>query len=117
MKVKKELVKSNIQLDMFSVNQLNNIKYEIMLNVFSHEEESEEGKIYVYNGSHLTCDVKKRDEAIVALIRLKYDVNQEFSLLNRGILNKNDVDYIAYRDFVLLCKAKVDEYFSDFKNK
>lgn len=33
-------------------------------------------------------------------IRTAYDVDEEFKLLNLGIANKNDPDYLAYREYI-----------------
>jgi len=47
-----------------------------------------------------------RKQIIDALIRAKYDVNDEFGLL---ALPYADPEYVAYRDFIADCKTIADE--------
>ena len=40
---------------------------------------------------------------VVAKIREKYDVNEEFKMINLGITNPKNEDYLAYRTYVQEC--------------
>lgn len=40
---------------------------------------------------------------VVAKIREKYDINEEFKMINLGIANPEDEQYIAYRNYVQEC--------------
>ena len=40
---------------------------------------------------------------IVAKIREKYDVNEEFKMINLGIIDSNNKEYMAYREYVQEC--------------
>ena len=40
---------------------------------------------------------------VVAKIREKYDVNEEFKLINLGIIDSNNEEYVAYREYVQEC--------------
>lgn len=43
---------------------------------------------------------------VVELIRAKYSINDEYALINKGIADASDADYVAYRAYVAECKAK-----------
>ena len=40
---------------------------------------------------------------VVQKIREKYDINEEFKMINLGISNPNDENYVAYRTYVHEC--------------
>lgn len=42
---------------------------------------------------------------VVAKIREKYDINEEFKIINLGITDATNSDYIAYREYVAECIA------------
>ena len=46
---------------------------------------------------------------VVDKIREKYDVNEEFKMINLGISDPENTKYIAYRDYVNECIAYGDE--------
>jgi len=46
---------------------------------------------------------------VIELIRQKYSVNDEYAVLNKGIADATDSDYVAYRAYVAECKAKAKE--------
>ena len=45
-------------------------------------------------------------QRVVELIRQKYSVNDEYDVLNKGIADASDADYVAYRAYVAECKVK-----------
>jgi len=50
-------------------------------------------------------------ESVPLLIRLKYSQSDEMDLINAGIADKNDSEYISYRLFVEKCKAFAKEQY------
>ena len=74
----------------------------------------EDEQVAVYNSdmTHLTVRINSRDEMISALIRLRYTQDAEFALINKGILNAQDPEYISYRSYVDLCKDQSNTYYS-----
>lgn len=46
---------------------------------------------------------------IVDKIRIKYNVNEELKLINLGILNPQNTDYVSYRNYVSECILWGDE--------
>lgn len=69
-------------------------------------------QVTVYNSdtTHITSHINSRDEMISALIRLRYTQDAEFALINKGIENSMNVEYVAYRDYVTLCKSQANVY-------
>ena len=72
-------------------------------------------QVTVYNSdmTHITSHINSRDEMISALIRLRYTQDAEFALINKGIQNAEDVEYVAYRDYVNLCKQQANTHYKD----
>jgi len=75
--------------------------------------------IEIENKIYQKWEYVKQDEPnikyfIVMKIQEKYDINDESALINKGIQNSNDPDYIEYRNFVNDCKdfagKKMNEY-------
>lgn len=67
--------------------------------------------VYEENRVTFTAYTKlKYDDIVVRLIREKYSQNEEFSLINKGIVNSLDEEYVAYRDFVSNCKYVAQEF-------
>ena len=73
----------------------------------------EDEQVAVYNSdmTHLTVRINSHDEMISALIRLRYTQDDEFALINKGILNAQDDKYIKYRQYVELCKSQSNIYY------
>ena len=42
---------------------------------------------------------------VVAKIRERYDINEEFKMINLGITDAENADYLAYRNYVSECIA------------
>ncbi|MEW5817700.1 MAG: hypothetical protein AB1798_20185, partial [Spirochaetota bacterium] len=59
-------------------------------------------KKIVYNPQMLTTEEKERERKkyVVAKIRELYSVDEEIKLINRGIMDSRDQDYIIYREKV-----------------
>ena len=72
-------------------------------------------QVTVYNSDmvHITTRINSRDEMISALIRLRYTQDAEFALINKGIQDSTNVEYVAYRNYVTICKAQADIYYEE----
>jgi hypothetical protein len=72
----------------------------------------EDEQVAVYNSdmTHLTVRINSRDEMISALIRLRYTQDAEFALINKGIANSTNTEYITYRAYVETCKTQANTY-------
>lgn len=53
---------------------------------------------------------KEADQAVISKIREIYDVNEEFKIINLGVLDKNNKEYVAYRLKVEGFKAQADSF-------
>ena len=51
------------------------------------------------------------NQMVVSKIREKYDINEEFKMINLGISDPTNKDYIAYREYVTSCIAWGDDLF------
>jgi hypothetical protein len=103
---------SNIQPDALVVNALGGNKYEIIKNDNIEQITNEENDtLYQYDQVLHSVNIKTRDQAIIAFIRLKYTQDDEFTLTNKGIANNQDAEYIEYRNYVNWCKEQADVYF------
>lgn len=47
---------------------------------------------------------EKIDSQVVEKIRERYDINEEFKMINIGIANQEDSEYVAYRQYVEECR-------------
>jgi len=116
MKLEKSNCESNMIPDDLLVKNLGGGVYEIVNNenvqVFEKSNEGVVEQFYKSDKTILTTTIKNKGDAIVALIRLKYSQDDEYSLLNKGIANSENVEYLEYRDYVALCKEQVAVYFT-----
>lgn len=94
-----------------SYRQLSGDLYEVELNenITQTERQHEDTTETIYISDRYASVVKVNTNAdlIVALIRLKYSQNDEYALINKGIENTQNVEYIAYREFVSECKGVI----------
>jgi len=94
---------STVRPEQFKINDLGK-KKEIKLCENITEVVNEDGEIlYEYDMELQT--ISKDTNLIGALIHLKYLYDDELALLNKGLLDNQNVDYIAYRNYVLQVKA------------
>ena len=61
------------------------------------------GKILDPNAAPTLPTHEEINKMIVDKIREKYDVNEEFKMINLGISNPTNEHYIAYREYVQEC--------------
>lgn len=116
MKLEKSYCESNIIPNDLEVKHLGGNLYEIVKNdnikTTDKEHEGITETFYQCDKVILQKEIKTRDEAIIAFIRLKYSQDDEFALTNKGIADNQDAEYIAYRNYVSWCKEQVGVYFS-----
>jgi len=103
---------TTIQPIRLSYRKLSGNVYEVELNenIVPSEQTNEDITETIYTSDRYSniITVNSNDDIIVGLIRLKYSINDEYALLNKGIANNQDVEYIAYRDYVTECKNIVE---------
>ena len=99
---------STVRPEQFTINDLGK-KKEIKLCENIVEIINEDGEtLYEYDMELQT--ISKDTNLIGALIHLKYTYDDELALLNKGLLDNQNIDYIAYRNYVLQVKAyKINE--------
>lgn len=98
---------STFKPNKFKINDLGRFK-EVILCEDIIETQNEEGDtLYEYDMTMATTQSQTRDDLIADLIHLKYTYDQEIALLNKGLQDVNNIEYIAYRDYVNECKNVV----------
>ena len=102
---------SNVKPIEFILNDLGK-KKEIVLCENITEFTNDDGLFYEYDMTLVTAVINNRDDLIVALVRCKYSIDDEFAVLNKGIANSQDTEYLVYRDYVAWCKEQASVYFS-----
>jgi hypothetical protein len=76
-------------------------------------QDGEEVTVYESELTHITASITHRHEMVSALIRLRYTQDAEFAVINKGIANTQDEEYLAYRSYVELCKEQSNTYYSN----
>jgi len=116
MLLEKSHCESNIFPNDLEVKNLGGSIYYIVKNdnveVFEKSQDGVIETFYNCDKTILRGDMRCRAEAIVAFIRLRYSQNDEFALTNKGIANNQDINYIAYREYVAWCKEQAAVYFN-----
>jgi hypothetical protein len=97
----------------FQVRNFGNSCFEIMQNKNVVREESGERVIYKAETTLQTAIITTKSEGVVALIRMVYSQDDEFALINKGISDPLNNDYIRYREYVNWCKEQANIYFSE----
>lgn len=107
--MKNETTQQPIRL---SYRQLSGDLYEVELNENITQTERQHNDItetiYISDRYASVVKVNTNADLIVGLIRLKYSQNDEYALINKGIENSQDIEYIAYRKFVSECKGVIN---------
>lgn len=107
---------SNTKPEDFSIRSLGGEVYELIShsNVETANVSDGEGNQTTMHNSDMIImrvELKSRSEAIVSLIRLKYSQDDEYALINKGIEDKNNQEYLDYRAYVSWCKVKSTDIF------
>lgn len=98
---------STVRPNKFKIKDLGKVK-EVILCENITETQNEDGDIiYEYDMSMKTVQSQTRDDLIADLVHLKYTYDQEITLLNKGLQDVNNIEYIAYRNYVSECKNVV----------
>ena len=98
---------STIKPNKFKINDLGRFK-EVILCENIIETQNEDGDtLYEYDMSMATTQSQTRDDLIADFVHLKYTYDQEIALLNKGLQDINNIEYVAYRDYVFECKNAV----------
>ena len=93
---------STIRPEQFTINDLGKNR-EVKLCYNIEQTSNEEGDIiFVYDMELHT--VSRDVNSISALVNLRYSPDDEIALLNKGITDSADTEYVAYRDYVLEIK-------------
>jgi len=115
MLLEKSYCESNIVPEDLIVNKLGGNLVEITKNdnvvPFAKEHEGQEETFYKCDKVILRQNISNKNDAIVAFIRLKYSQDDEFSLINKGVQDSTDLEYMAYREYVAWCKEQASVYF------
>ena len=84
-------------------------------NIVSKQIERDNETVTVYTSDlvHITSKVDTRDDMIVSLIRLRYTQDAEFAVINKGITNNLDSNYVVYRSYVDMCKEQSTIYYEN----
>ena len=114
MKIKNQSTSSPIEMQ---VRHLSGNLYEFIghQNIVQEVIERDDEQVTVYNSdmTHLTERINSRDDMIVALIRLRYTQDAEFALINKGIADSTNVEYVVYRAYVETCKTHASIYYEE----
>lgn len=95
---------STVRPNKFKINDLGRFK-EVILCENIIETQNEDGDtLYEYDMFMATTQSQMRDDLIADLIHLKYTYDHEIALLNKGLQNAQDIEYLAYRQYVSECK-------------
>lgn len=78
-----------------------------------HGQENNDKQVteYQYTLYSAVKIVSGYEEAVEALIELKYSHGDEISLMRKGMANHDDAEYVSYIEYVGLCKECAREYF------
>ena len=66
--------------------------------------------------SYTRYNMSKYNEIVEGLINDRYSIKEEICLTNKGIKDDNNVEYVAYRNYVDECKAKAKAYIEERDN-
>lgn len=102
---------STVRPKHFKINDLGNKKELILCENINQITNELGDTLYEYDMSMLTTKSQSRNDLIADMVRLKYTQDDEYALINKGIADNQDAEYVAYRDYVNWCKEQADVYF------
>lgn len=108
MKVEKNLATFTVEEpEVLTIDEIGKDLFEIKLhdNIVLIEEEKYQSDLTI-----ITCKCANLNDLKGAMVKLKYNQNEEYAVINRGILSVNDAEYVEYRNFVDTCKSKANEF-------
>lgn len=77
-----------------------------IINMNEREVHKEDTVFYEYDTASFPVDTP-RGQKIALCIRSVYSVDDEYKMINLGIQNKDDKEYISYRTFVQSVKDQI----------
>lgn len=82
-------------------------------NIVETTMETEEGieSVFEYDLIIRKQTIRSRDHAVGVFVELEYSKDDEMSMINKGINDPEDPDYLRYREYVKWCKEQADVYF------
>ena len=84
---------------------LDNIEIDNSIIENPETEKTEESTRYKYSYYTYTGSISSYEELITILIHLRYSIDDELSLVSKGMLDLTDKEYTNYRDYVNECKT------------
>lgn len=75
------------------------------------DKEPETVDVYEYNRLNAIVRADDYGSFIAGTIHIKYTADDELALVNKGIVDKTNSEYVAYREFVDEVKQIAREYF------
>lgn len=124
--MKPKRVTSGTQPERFKITPLGNGRFDVQISENIEEEtvtrkrrgadgETTEQEITQYRHSLYTAVVKANDYGsfIAGIIHLKYSLDDETALINKGIADAENAEYTAYREFVGAVKIEAAKYFDN----
>ena len=79
--------------------------------VDGEDEQAVERTEYSYTAYSATVELSGYEDAVAALVGLKYSYADEFALMRKGITDSANEEYTAYVAYVEQCKAYAREYY------
>lgn len=98
---------STVRPEKFKIKDLGKVKEISLCENITETQNEENDTIYEYDMVMVTTKSTTRDDIISDLVHLKYTYDQEIALLNKGLQDVNNSEYIAYRNYVAECKNAV----------
>ena len=92
------------------VHQIGSIYFELSFKENISQSEKDGQVIYNYDETLKIVEAHNINALKVEFVRLRFTQDDEFALINKGIANPSDEEYLAYREYVNACKVVVDEY-------
>ncbi len=100
--------------DIYELAQTENVKTVKVADEQADQTETGKAKThteYTYTERTDTARLAGYEEAVSALIGLKYTTGDEIALTRKGIADASDTEYLAYLSYVEACKQYARDYF------
>lgn len=89
----------------YELNAADDITELIVSDIGHDDEPATERTEYAYTLYQNAQEVENYDDAVSALVRLKYTSGDEIALMRKGITDASNAEYAAYLEYVEQCKA------------
>ncbi len=120
--MKPKSVTSKAEPERFKITPLGHGRFDVRISENITEEtaerktrDGETTEITQYRHNLYTAVVKADDygSLIAGIIHLKYSLDDESALINKGIADAENAEYTAYREFVGAVKVEAAKYFDN----